>query len=433
MTKAVISNRIYMNCDRGSDLDKFLLSKLIYEIDQQPVSPFPLVIRNILRVSDTIVSIPSGCEAYIPEDYTVVDKRSKPETFIPVPGFETRDSQTDAVALFDGNGLVEAPVSFGKTIVGLGLAHKFQTKTLIITTTTTIRDMWVKEIKKWFGFNPGIIGGGKFDTKPSIVVANIQTLRNKHKEVSTMFGLVLVDEVHRSPAKSFTETLDSIKAYHKIGLSGTMERKDGLHIVLPDYFGTTKFVGKVENIMEPSVHLWDTDIALSANEFIPWANKITELYANEVYRAQILRLVNLYADAGHIVLVLCDRTEMLDYLHEATSDVSLIINGTVKGEERDAVMEAVERRDATVLFATQSIFSEGVSLNELSAVILVTPINNKPLHTQICGRVLRKCEDKLPPVIVDVGLKGNTGKRHRNTRNGLYIERGWRMKNMGLI
>ena len=433
MSKAVISNRIYLNCPRDSKLDKFLLSKLIYEIDQQPVSPFPLVIRNILRINDNVVSIPSGCMDYIPKDYEIVDKRSKPTAFIPTPGFVTRDSQTDAVALFEGNGLVEAPVSFGKTIVGLGLAHKFQTKTLIITTTTTIRDMWVKEIKKWFGFEPGIIGGGKFNVGPSIVVGNIQTVRNRHKDLSTTFGLVLVDEVHRSPAKSFTETLDSIKAYHKIGLSGTMERKDGLHIVLPDYFGTTRFVGKVENIMEPTAHLWDTDIALSANEFIPWANKITELYANETYRAQILRLVNLYADAGHTVLALCDRTEFLSYLHEETKDISLIINGAVEGEERDSVMEAMERRDASVLFATQSIFAEGVSLNELSAVILITPINNKPLHTQICGRILRKCEDKQSPVIVDVGLKGNTGKRHRNTRNSLYIERGWRMKNMGLI
>jgi len=433
LSKAVLSNRIYLNCDRGSELDKILLENLVYEIDQEPVSEYPLIIRNILRISDTAVSIPSGCERFIPEDYTIIDKRTCPEANLPEPTFSLRDSQAEAVELFSGNGLVEAPVSFGKTIVGLGLAYKFQTKTLIITTTTTIRDMWIKEIKKWMGITPGVIGGGQFNTGPDIVVGNIQTIRNRHKEISKMFGLVLIDEVHRSPAKSFTDTLNSCKAKHKIGLSGTMQRKDGLHCVLPDYFGTTKFVGKVENIMEPSVHLWNSGIALSANEFIPWANKITELYANEVYRAQVLKLCNLYADAGHTVLALCDRTEFLDYLHEETKDISLIINGSVKGEERDQVMGAMERREAKILFATQSIFSEGVSLNELSVVILITPINNLPLHTQICGRIIRKCENKLDPVVVDIGLAGNTGKRHRNTRNGLYINRGWEIKNMGDI
>ena len=209
-----------------------------------------------------------------------------------------------------------------------------------------------------------------------------------------------------------------------------MERKDGMHVVLPDYFGTTKFVGKVENIMEPTVHLYDSGIELNGNEFIPWANKITELYANESYRAQVLTLCNLYADAGHTVLALCDRTEMLSYLHEQTKDRSLIITGAVKGEQRDEVMDAMSARKASILFATQSIFSEGVSLNELSAVILITPINNKPLHTQICGRILRITEGKLDPVVVDIGLSGNTGRRHRNTRNSLYIEKGWKVKKM---
>lgn len=433
MSKAVISNRIYINCKRGSKLDKELSRKLMYEISQEPVSPYPLIINNMTRINDTVISIPSGATRYIPESYEIIDRTSFPKVRIPEPSFVPRESQQAAIDTFDGCGLVEAPVSYGKTIVGLGIAHKLQTKTLIITTTTTIRDMWVKEIKKWFGFDPGIIGGGKFETDPCIVVGNIQTIRNRHNELATMFGLVLVDEVHRSPAKTFTDTLNSSKAKYKIGLSGTMERKDGLHCVLPDYFGTTRFVGKVENNMEPTAHLYDTGIELNGNEFIPWANKITELYANPTYRAQVLKLCNIYADAGHTVLALCDRTEMLEYLHESTKERSLIINGGVTGENRNKVMEAMENKQASILFATQSIFSEGVSLNVLSAVILIAPINNKPLHTQICGRVLRLEEGKLDPVIVDLGLKGNTGRRHRNTRNSLYIDRGWKMQKLGQI
>lgn len=433
MTKAVLSNRIYLNCTAGSKLDRELSQSLTYEIDQQPISQYPIIIRNIIRISPTVVSIPSGCTHYIPDDYEIVDRRSFPAVSIPEPKFTPRESQQEAITLITDNGLVEAPVSYGKTIVGLGIAHKLQTKTLIITTTTTIRDMWVKEIKKWFGFTPGIIGGGKFETGPPIVVGNIQTIRNRHNEISTMFGLLIIDEVHRSPSKTFTETLNSSKARHKIGLSGTMKRKDGLHCVLPDYFGVTRFKGKVENIMEPTAHLWDTGVELNGNEFIPWATKITELYGKKTYRQQVLNLCNMYADAGHQVLALCDRTEMLSHLHEETKDRSLIINGQVKGEDRDKIMDAIARKQASILFATQSIFSEGVSLNELSAVILIAPINNLPLHTQICGRVLRKCEDKLSPIIVDIGLAGNTGKRHRNTRNSLYIEQGWKIKHMGQI
>lgn len=435
MSKAVISNRIYMNCDKGSELDKKLMKELTYELWVNG-SEFPMFIHNMIRISDKVISIPAGRLDLIPEDRTIVDKRADVPALIPTPGFEPRDTQAVCIEQMSGNGLVNAPVGWGKSIVGLGIAHKLQQKTLIICTTTTIRDMWVGEIKKWFGFNPGIVGGGKFDVAPPIVVGNIQTIRNKTIEMQSMFGLILVDEVHRSPAKTFTETLNTLKAKVKIGLSGTLIRKDGMHCVLEDYFGQDLFVGQVENVMEPTVHLYDTGIELSANEFIPWATKISQLMSNELYRAQLLELINNYAEAGHIILVLCDRTEMLEYLHEETKDFSLMITGKVTGAElRKSIMDVIADPStcATVLFATQSIFSEGVSLNELSCVVLATPINNEPLLVQICGRIMRQAPDKLDPVIVDIGLCGNTGRRHRNSRRKTYIEKGWKIKQMGEI
>ena len=43
-----------------------------------------------------------------------------------------------------------------------------------------------------------------------------------------------------------------------------------------------------------------------------------------------------------------------------------------------------------VLYGTQAIFSEGISINVLSCLILGTPINNDPLLTQLIGRIIRK-------------------------------------------
>ena len=436
MSKAVLSNRIYLNCEKGSELDLELMSALTYEISQEPISPYPLVIRNMIRISNTVVSIPSGRLDMIPEDYEIIDKRTKAEVVIPDPLFTPRENQQESIDFLSENGLLNAKVGWGKTIAGLGLIHKFQKKALIITTTTTIRDMWISEIEKHLGFTPGIIGGGKFDTKPVICVGNIQTVRNKMKDLGDMFGTLICDEVHRGPAKTFTDTLNASKASHKIGLSGTLERKDGLHCVLPDYFGQDVFIAKQENTIAPTAHLWDTGIPLSANEFIPWANKITELINNEVYRSQILKLADAYAEAGHKVLVLCDRTDLLEWGHIQTESYSLMVTGKINDTaERRQILEAMEAADsgASILWGTQSIFSEGVSVSALSCVILGTPINNAPLLEQICGRVMRQGKDKLPPIIVDMGLDGNTGKRHRNSRKKFYIEKGWDIKFQGII
>jgi superfamily II DNA or RNA helicase len=180
--------------------------------------------------------------------------------------------------------------------------------------------------------------------------------------------------------------------------------------------------------------MWDTGIPLSANEFIPWANKITELVNNEKYRQNILSLANGYAELGHKVLVLCDRTELLEWGHEQTKDYSLIVTGKISGtEQRQQILDAIGDIDseASILWGTQSIFSEGVSVNALSCVILGTPINNEPLLEQICGRVMRKAEGKCDPIVCDVGLDGNTGYRHKNSRKKFYIDKGWVIKFQG--
>ena len=81
-----------------------------------------------------------------------------------------------------------------------------------------------------------------------------------------------------------------------------------------------------------------------------------------------------------------------------------------------------------VLFGTQAIFSEGISIDNLSCLILGTPINNEPLLTQLIGRVIRKKDKKLNPVIVDIHLLGNTAKRQASNRVGYYMKQGWEMK-----
>ena len=78
-----------------------------------------------------------------------------------------------------------------------------------------------------------------------------------------------------------------------------------------------------------------------------------------------------------------------------------------------------------VLYGTQSIFSEGISVDTLSCLILGTPVNNEPLLNTIIGRVIRKKEGKINPVIIDIHLKGNTAKKQAANRAGYYIKQGY--------
>lgn len=292
--------------------------------------------------------------------------------------------------------------------------------------------MWVDEIREHFGFEPGQIKGGCFNIDAPIVVGNIQSVRNKTVEIASEFGMVILDEMHHVSAKTFTETLNSMRAPVKLGLSGTTERKDGLHVVFEDYFGQERFIGERGNILDPEIHMYKVDNELSGNTMIPWANKVTALYKEPSYRKTIAAMCKLYAKQGETVLVLSDRTEMLDYIEETCEDVVKITGSVVDDPEkgifdrRDAV-DKIKSGAAKILAGTQSIFSEGVSVPVLSCIILAVPTNNAPLLDQLIGRIQRKMEGKTHCIVVDIELKGNTGRRHVNTRKGLYIKYGYPM------
>ena len=63
-------------------------------------------------------------------------------------------------------------------------------------------------------------------------------------------------------------------------------------------------------------------------------------------------------------------------------------------------------KSKNILFGTQAIFSEGISLDALSCLVLGTPVNNEPLLTQLIGRIIRKLPNKKQPTVVDIHLKG---------------------------
>ena len=96
-------------------------------------------------------------------------------------------------------------------------------------------------------------------------------------------------------------------------------------------------------------------------------------------------------------------------------------------EQRETLINEILYGDKNVLYGTQAIFSEGISVNSLSCLILGTPINNEPLLTQLIGRVIRKQDGKKDPVIVDIHLRGNTATRQASNRVGYYMKQGYKI------
>ena len=424
--KAVISNRIYMNCT--PELQRDIDAELTYAIPtHNPLDP-PQVIKNMGLIKNGLISLPVGRLDLIPSNYTIIDKRvTKPEDF-PEFKFELRESQKKVYDDIEDNAIINAWVSWGKTFTGLAIAGKLGQKTLVVTHTVPLRNQWAKEVKKVFGFEPGIIGSGRFELDAPIVIGNTQTLYRNLDKIRKEFGTIILDEMHHVSSPTFSKILDTNYCRYKIGLSGTIERKHGKHVVFRDYFGNTLFQPPRENYMTPTINIVNSDIRFMDGARIPWANRVTNLSNNEEYRHTVALLAAAMAAKGHKVLVVSDRVAFLKACAELTGDKAVCVTGEVSHEDREDLVEEILTGDKNVLYGTQAIFSEGISVDTLSCLILATPINNEPLLTQLVGRVIRKREGKIDPVVIDIHLKGNTARKQASNRAGFYIKQGWDMK-----
>lgn len=424
--KAVKSNRIYMSCteEQQAELDK----ELTYVIPSYNPDNPPQVIKNLAQIRPGLVTIPAGRIDLIPDNYELVEKR----TMVPVefPKFEAtlREDQQEVYDQIDDSCIINAKPSWGKTFTGLAVAAKLGQKTLIVTHNTKLRTHWVKEIKKVFGITASEIGSGKFSTEGPIVVGNVQSLYKKMPKLRDIFGTVIMDEMHHVPSRTFSVIIDDSKARYKIGLSGTLERKDGKHVVFRDYFGNKIYKPDPANFMTPEVHILKTDVRFMDGGNIPWAKRINNLVYNEDYQHTVALTAAVYAKRGYKVLVVSGRVAFLEKCAELIGDNAVCITGKVDEDQREFFAECIETGDADVLCGTLSIFKEGISINPLSCLILAEPINNEPMLEQLIGRIQRIMPGKPKPVVIDIHWQGKTARRQASNRMGYYMRKGFVIK-----
>jgi len=425
--KAVLSNRIYLTAN--PTLQESVDSELTYTIPNHDPRDPPLTIKNMGIIRKDLITVPSGREDLIPSDYEIVDKRVTVPIDFPDFKFELRASQQEVFDKVDESCIINAWVSWGKTFTALAIASNLGQKTLVVVHTLALLKQWQTEVEKVFGIEAGIIGGGKFNIDSPIVIGSVQSLYRRVPEISDRFGTLILDEMHHVSSPTFAKILDKNKARYKVGLSGTIERKDGKHVVFRDYFGQTVHKPPKENYMPPKIDIIASEVRFMDGQNIPWANKVTHLSYQEEYVHSVAMIASAYAAKGHKVLVVSDRVEFLKTCAKLSGDEAISITGDVPHEVRPKMMKQLWE-DKNILYGTQSIFSEGVSLDCLSCLVLGTPVNNEPLLTQLIGRIIRIQEDKLQPVVVDINLQGKTARRQANNRRGYYMKQGYEVNDL---
>lgn len=318
-------------------------------------------------------------------------------------------------------GLIEASPGLGKTVGILYLISRVKQPVLILVHEHRLRTQWEQEIKLRLG---GTYKFGRFDGDKKIMgdvcIGLIQTV---HKMVDAdplflhKFGMLVIDEVHHSPSTTFMKVLNNSPSKWRVGVTGTVERKDGKHILMYDTLGEViKKISEHEvkhRITTFETEVVNTNLKIELPSCMRWTGRkkeaqvsiteaITLLTQNPERNSMILKNVVDNISSGYLPLIISDRTEhskhMYNHLTELGFKCVMLIGATRKKTKWEEV-----RKDKTIqcVIAQSSIASEGLDYPSLSALHLTCPSSNLPKLKQKIGRIRRVCKGKKTPIVYD--------------------------------
>ncbi len=328
-----------------------------------------------------------------------------------------RPFQQDAVdrMLTRDFGTLSSATGSGKTIMALYMIAKRRQPTLIIVHTKDLANQWMMRIESFLGIaanDIGFIGSGQKSIGSAITIALVQSLYKCVEEVAETFGFLIVDECHRCPSRIFTEAVTGFASRYMLGLSATPWRRDKLSKLIFWHLGDVHYeVDK--KLLVRSGDVLPAEVIVRKTNFKPYHDPVNE-YSKMLAEltADTERNVLIAGDVAReisehngISLVLSDRKAHCDNLRALLQlrfkiDAELL-TGDLNPNERQAVIDRLNRKEGRVVIATGQLIGEGFDCRELSTLFLATPIRFSGRVLQYLGRVLRPAPNKKMARVFD--------------------------------
>ena len=329
-------------------------------------------------------------------------------------------------------GVIQAKTGAGKTLFALSLMLEKKEPTLFLVNTLELANQAIESFSKHTNLTPdgiGFIGNGKFSLKP-ITVGLHQTMARLSEEQMGMLnehvGMVIADEVHICPAKTYYNTLVSLDAKYKWGISATPRREDGLTRAI--FFATGPLIysvpeSKLEDILiKPSVEVINTNYTFPLFSTQDYQPMITDLSENTARNKLIIDKAKKYK--GKAMVLLCSRVAQVEALKEGLGDQAVTLTSDVSKKIRKKVMEQLHAKEKNIIISTYGLFSTGIDIPHLEVLLLCAPIKSEVKLRQAAGRLMRKAPGKKSAVIIDfidsqVGLLFNQSRKRTRILSNL--------------
>ena len=313
------------------------------------------------------------------------------------------------------------------TILSLNIISRLAKKTLIIVHKEFLMNQWIERIEQFLPTAKiGKIQGQIVDTdEKDIVIGMLQSLSMKEYPASLFesFGLTIIDEVHHISSEVFSKSLFKIVTKHTLGLSATMNRKDGTTRVFKMFLGEVIFKGDRDEERDVTVRALEyrshdeefeeTQLDFRGKPaFSTMISKICQYNRRSEFILKVLGDM-LKENPKQQVMILAHNRNILTYFHDAIKHRNMATTGYYLGGMKEKALKETETKQ--VVIATYAMAAEALDIKTLTTLIMAT---SKTDIQQSVGRILR--EKHSQPIVVDIIDTHDIFKSQWNKRKVFY-------------
>ncbi|MFE3872096.1 DEAD/DEAH box helicase family protein [Flavobacterium sp. ZS1P70] len=347
-------------------------------------------------------------------DYNFKDERKKLKEVAFSFNAQLREHQQiviDTIAKKD-LGVIVAPPSSGKTIVGLKIIAEKKQPALIITHRKQIADQWIERIETFLGIpknEVGKIGQGKTKIGKQITVAMIQSLSKElekpdGEKILNAFGTIILDECHHIPAETFRNTISKLQTFYLYGLTATPFRKYNdsklIFIHLGEMIAEIKS-DEITTSKKPKIIIRNTELDVPFNSKTDKFETLSKILIHDSTRNKtILQDVINELKSDRKVIIITERKEHIDSLYQylKQSYETITLSGEDSESSKNSKWKLLKEGSYQVIVTTGQFFGEGTDLQNANCLFLVYPFSFEGKLIQYIGRVQRL---EITPTIYD--------------------------------
>jgi superfamily II DNA or RNA helicase len=335
-----------------------------------------------------------------------------------------------------GGGLLDVDPGKGKTVMALYIISKLKKKTLVIVHKSFLLNQWIERINQFLpSARVGKIQGQIIDIEnKDIVIGMLQSLSQKEypENIFDSFGLSIYDETHHLGAEVFSRSMMKAITNYTLGLSGTMQRKDGLTKVFKMFLGDVIHKEKSNtseyNVLVKSINYQNDDPDFNEVKYDYKGNPLYSTMISKLctfnHRSEFIVKVletELKENINQQIMILAHNKSLITYLYKAIEHRNIGSVGYYIGGMKEKDLK--ESEDKKIIIATYALASEGLDIKSLTTLLMASP------KTDVCqsvGRILRQKHSS--PLVIDIVDSHDIFKKQWAKRRQYYIKQKYNIK-----